>query len=880
MELSITSPLIELELDIADGATATKLLWPGAVSSVAGGLRAKWFAAQITADNRLTLHKLVDLKGKVIEKSKKNFPVFFDLTKTGDLEYCSRVYADKVCNIFKQTTPAAQWVYLEFDWAKGNITKQLNLNNPDDGSDIIYFTKKKHHLYYLVQDSADDLWLYYLNLKLFANKATILNPTWRLQVITDKTDMLAGKNNFYLYTESGGDPVIKVYSLGSIVVNQVWTDPLLGDTYKQYPVSLHEVDDLELYLRKRDTDLFKINQGVSVQLNNDMEDDADGIFALQNYGKILIEGINHLSDPGQSDSQNDAWYVDQLLPAQTTTLDLIITRLCNEIGIQNDQIDVSELEEIEVDGYKIESKQSVLTLLQFLRTAYFFDILKEEGIYKFKRRGDTPTVLNKDWFGAYIGQYQFSDVSNKERAADTQIPSRITVQFKNKAIDYKINQQTINREQIENESELVLDLTALALSSTHARKIADATLSVAISERTKLILRTPFYYFELEPGDFISITWDENLIQTYRIVSQTYNPYGLIEFQCVLDDAENYASVMAGIEDGDNEQGLEYAAGSQLALLDIPLLSPSDDIDTGFYYGVGAQDTGDWPGAHVYNSQDSGVTWNKLLLSYNETIIGFAVTTLNTGPIAVIDYANSVTVQLFNTDKVLESVTKDEMLAGANRFYLAGEIFHAQDVEVVDGFEGRYTLSTLLRGTLGTEHAVGTHDEGDRFVVLDDTVTKLTYPSLPGVQDYIAVNIGSVFPPTNPDDLESILEDMQVFQPTGVVLKPWSPAFFDATKKGNGDIDFTWIRRTRHSGNTWTAYMSVPLNEDEEQYEIDVYDGDTVTRTLTSTQQDKTYSEAQQIEDFGSGITEVKAIVYQISAAVGRGYGTLLEKTF
>ncbi len=63
----------------------------------------------------------------------------------------------------------------------------------------------------------------------------------------------------------------------------------------------------------------------------------------------------------------------------------------------------------------------------------------------------------------------------------------------------------------------------------------------------------------------------------------------------------------------------------------------------------------------------------------------------------------------------------------------------------------------------------------------------------------------------------------------------------------------------------------MPLAEDGEAYELDILDGATVKRTLSSSAPSLLYTTAQQIMDFGAPQPSYAVRVYQLSASYGRG---------
>lgn len=71
----------------------------------------------------------------------------------------------------------------------------------------------------------------------------------------------------------------------------------------------------------------------------------------------------------------------------------------------------------------------------------------------------------------------------------------------------------------------------------------------------------------------------------------------------------------------------------------------------------------------------------------------------------------------------------------------------------------------------------------------------------------------------------------------------------------------------------WRDGVDVPLSEESERYEVEIMSGATLKRTITGlTSPTTVYTAAQQVTDFGSAQSSISVRVYQLSAAVGRGY--------
>jgi hypothetical protein len=99
----------------------------------------------------------------------------------------------------------------------------------------------------------------------------------------------------------------------------------------------------------------------------------------------------------------------------------------------------------------------------------------------------------------------------------------------------------------------------------------------------------------------------------------------------------------------------------------------------------------------------------------------------------------------------------------------------------------------------------------------------------------------------------------------------YAPVHLTAMRDILEDVTIQWIRRTRMEGS-WRDGVEVPLNEMEESYEIEIFDGSTLVRRLTSTSPSITYMAADQLADFGQIPGSFSVRIYQLSSMIGRGY--------
>jgi hypothetical protein len=105
----------------------------------------------------------------------------------------------------------------------------------------------------------------------------------------------------------------------------------------------------------------------------------------------------------------------------------------------------------------------------------------------------------------------------------------------------------------------------------------------------------------------------------------------------------------------------------------------------------------------------------------------------------------------------------------------------------------------------------------------------------------------------------------------GNTLKPYAPASIKWIYDGT-DLQGTITRRTR-VGGAWIGGSTIPLSENSEAYEVDVYNGVTLKRTISvSGTNIFTYTAAMAVADGITFPTPPTVNVFQMSDTVGRGF--------
>jgi len=398
----------------------------------------------------------------------------------------------------------------------------------------------------------------------------------------------------------------------------------------------------------------------------------------------------------------------------------------------------------------------------------------------------------------------------------------------------------------------------IVLEPESASQIADAWLFETWAARERALFKLPPSALAVEPGDMVSIAAGEAslLVRVTEIGER-----GLREVEGVGIDPEVYVAPVPRPRDVE-EGGLVFDGVPVIAFLDLPLLRGDEPAEAGYVAAFQLP----WPGGVALYGSPEDVGFELRTRVTAPAVMGVTLDDLPSGPLAVLDRAARVRVEIGSG--TLASVTRAQLLAGANAAAIRNddggwEVIQFETATLVGDLT--YELSGLLRGQGGTEREMRDPvPAGAPFVLLGSEVARVGLTA-----GEVGLPLRWRYGPVTRDIADrSYASATHAF--TGRGLAPLSPAHVRSERASDGDLTLSWTRRTRIGGDNWEA-ADVPLSEETERYEIDILDGASVVRTILSAAPSCSYAAAEQTADFGGPQGAISIAIHQMSAARGRG---------
>ena len=554
--------------------------------------------------------------------------------------------------------------------------------------------------------------------------------------------------------------------------------------------------------------------------------------------------------------------------------------LLDRAGLLEEEYDVSRVPNC-FHGQVISGLQTTADALSPIMVAYSLNVQESDGKLVFFPRGDETVidVVADDLCAADEGgskdepnRIQFTD-SN-----DFTLPTEVNVQFISSDQDL---QQGSQRQRMANELNLMaasVDVQ-LTMTDTEARSLAKRVLWAARAERQKVEFSLPPKYIELQEGDAVSVTVDN---EPFRLVVSEVNRGANFLLRCTgyIGQVQVYNQPEVSITNTTSVASVYNPPPTKGYLFDGPALNSEHLNKVGAYYAVcgtvweGEQPN--WQGAQVWKST-TGTTYSKLADAPTQAALGITVSGPGDGPSLFPDTTNTIVIRLLSGS--VASVSEEEWWQGKNACAIQTpsgewEIISFRTVEVIDSANGIYKLSNLLRGLRGTESLTGTHAETAEPVVILKTDGSVGFVELG------TGNIGSTDLYKFPSNGRALANALQ-YGPVpiqGTTMRPFEPADFNGSfDAGTGDLTLTWTRRSKLFASPYSSGGGGLANDEvPETYNLIFVNGDDPTtgiyRFVTTNSPSYVYTAAEQTADGRSpGASVVQVFLCQVSQVVGRG---------
>jgi hypothetical protein len=418
------------------------------------------------------------------------------------------------------------------------------------------------------------------------------------------------------------------------------------------------------------------------------------------------------------------------------------------------------------------------------------------------------------------------------------VPGEVAIAYYEPARDYQTGLQRASRGGPAQRT----DRRALpaAIGSSAAKAFAEHRLATLWAGRAGGKIQLGWRRSGVRPGALLRIEGESGLWTVVRWTLQRM----VVEIELVR--------VAGGRAAVDSEPGRPVAepdlrhGPTTVRLLDLPLYREEAAERAQLLVAAAGVEAG-WRRAWLLASYDQGGSWIAAGVTAAPAVMGMVLGILPAGGAVLIDETASVEVELLNDALWLEGRTDAALVGGANLALIGSELVQFGRADPMGA--GRFRLSRLLRGRMGTEWAAATHQAGEAFLLIEsDALAVIEPPSgaLGGEVRLLA---------SGREDSDGV-EASVVF--SGEALRPPAPVHLRAERQANGDVALSWVRRSRR-GWAWLSGSDTPLGEEREAYHVEI-EGTGFRRAAATSAPQHLYSAAEQAVDGAAGAVEVRVV--------------------
>lgn len=529
----------------------------------------------------------------------------------------------------------------------------------------------------------------------------------------------------------------------------------------------------------------------------------------------------------------------------------LVKLICSWVGFPESDIDVTGLvgANTVVRGFPIDNLMSPREALNPLFSAYLFDGFETQGKLKFILRANTPFTP--------IDAQDFVLSSNKNsgyeltRTQETELPAKSIVSFYDEAKDFQVG--TVGASRQTTTSDVVAELRLpIVLPDDVMRLIAEVIIQESWAARERIEFSLPPSAIAFDPGDGALITLGGRQ-RSFRFTSIQKNT--AIEIQGEGIDTSIYEALISGAGVS-SSRGIEVVGKTVLHFVDIPLVTGEEQ--RAWAPRVAAYQGPFPPSVNIYENTSTDLILTDQL--FTATQMGVLAADLPASPHTVIDEGNIIQIDMNDPDFQVLSDTETNVRNGANAVAIRTSTGAWEVIKFVNAslqYGRRYNLSRLFRGQLGTYSIMESAIPAGQPVVFLDAASMLPI-SIPETRkfDEITYRYGPNVYATGSSFYQDVTHKGQA---AGLLPYPVADIQFFPE---DGQVRLTWKRQTRFGGEGFEE-SDVPLNEENERYEIDLLDkNDVLLTTIRSTTPSCVFVGAPSM---------FKAYIYQMSLSVGRG---------
>jgi hypothetical protein len=550
----------------------------------------------------------------------------------------------------------------------------------------------------------------------------------------------------------------------------------------------------------------------------------------------------------------------------------IVSSMLSDAGLEPGEIDTSE-GVTNVTGFIVAQRTAIRDPLESLLRFFDYDLAEVDGTLKLVARGGAiAETIPAEFYGAASGSATGSGTKlTTRRIQEVELPARVDVTYFSSGKMYQQAAQGATRYTKEGAADAVTMNLPLVLTDTEARRGAERTLYRTWLERETHDIFLPPRFMFLAPGDPVEVLV-EGEYKRVRLLSLGVGLFAELRATVVPDEPGILSQYVEGATLDPFSDSVIGKVPTVGFVWDGNALRDSQADTWGLY---AAFSTPDIPDNDWYNflkvcslemSSDGGATFKEVAKWTESAIIGETLSILppfeTTG---LWDYTGTVDIEVVRGTPTSRS--EADVLAGKNAVLIGDEIIQYQTATAIG--VNQWRLSNLLRGRRGTEVFMRDEPHGitERVVFLTDASIKRFNINSSLVGSSLDFRFVGAF--VAPGDAP--ISSLDVI---GRNWLPYAPVDITGNWNGGNDLLLTWKRQARKDFSL-TAGGDIPLGEESERYEIDIFEetGVTLLRTITGlTAQSATYTSAQQAADgLTPGADPVVVAVYQLGR-IGRGY--------